>query len=314
MLKSIPVAPSRAFARRALALASAVIWGLGFGVTANAETREIETAKGVIKVDGEPQRVVVLSEAALDTALALGVKPLGSVATRGSTAVSAYLQLKAGKLAIVGTAREFNLESILALQPDLILAPNAIGQDVYNILSKLAPTIVPAAVSTDDWRKTVNSYAQALGKVKEAEAAYKALDQRIETIGGRLRPGQTVSVVRWMPQGPMIMSSKIFTGQLLTQLGLKTPELANSLGDKPHSDTLSLENLGKVNADQLFLAALNEEGKATMAAARKQAAFERLDVVKSGNVSTVDGQIWTSGTGILAANKVLDDIEKAMLP
>jgi len=278
-----------------------------------AQARDIQTAKGIIQVEGTPQRVVTLSENALDTALATGIQPVGTVATRGSDTVSQYLHERAGKPSIVGTAREYNLEAILALQPDLILASQMLSDDVYAKLSLLAPTIVPAADSTDDWRLAVSAYAQALGREDKIEQAYQKLDARIADLRERLGEPRTVSVVRWMPQGPLVMSSKVFTGQLLHNLGFKIPDLASAQGKRPHSDVLSLENLGGIDADWLFLATLNKEGTETLDAAKKQPAFTRLDAVQKGHVSTVDGQVWSSATGVLAANLILDDIEKTFL-
>jgi len=301
-------------ARRALGLTSALVFALGASVHAgNAAAREIDTAKGTITIQGTPQRVVTLSENALDTALALGVKPVGAAATRGSDTFSDYLKDKAGKPAIVGTAREVNLEAVFALQPDLILASPSIAPDIYAKLSMLAPTIVPKAAPTDDWRKTVDLYAQALDREAELQQGYEALDKRIGELKARLKPDQTVSVVRWNPQGPIVMSSRIFVGQLLHALGLRTTELSGGLGEKPHSDVLSLENLGKIDADWLFVAALNPQGQETLDAARKQPAFERLGAVRNQHVFTVDGQVWTSGAGLLAADVMLDDIEATLL-
>lgn len=280
---------------------------------ADQAPRKLDTAFGVVSVKGTPKRVIALSEGALDTALAIGVQPVGVVATRGSNTVSDYLQDKVGQFSVVGTSREFNLEAILRLQPDLILAANGLSKDVYATLSKLAPTIVPAAKSTDDWRITAALYASALGKDAELKSAFSALDERIEGLRARLPAGQTVSLVRWMPQGPMVMSAHVFTGQLLAQLGFTSTDIASSLTERPHSDVLSLENLAKIDADWLFLATLNAEGEKTLAQARKQAAFTRLNAVSSNHVSVVNGQVWTSGTGVLAANSVLDDVEKSLL-
>src|SRR5690606_1454142 len=152
---------------------------LAAGASSAAHARDIQTAKGVVQVEGTPQRVVTLSESALDTALATGIQPVGTVATRGSNSVSEYLRARAGKIGIVGTAREYNLEAILALQPDLILAPQALSSDIYNKLSLMAPTIVPAASFSDDWRLMVSTYAQALGREEQVEEAYQGLDTRI---------------------------------------------------------------------------------------------------------------------------------------
>src|SRR5690606_39239762 len=84
---------------------------------------------------------------------------------------SVYLQEKAGKISIVGTTREYNLESILAQQPDLILAANGLNKEIYAKLSKLAPTVVAPYTGLDDWRKNVRIYAQALNRGNEAEQA-----------------------------------------------------------------------------------------------------------------------------------------------
>ncbi|WP_027909667.1 ABC transporter substrate-binding protein [Pseudomonas sp. URMO17WK12:I4] len=277
-----------------------------------AESRSLDTAYGEIKLDGTPQRVVTLSENALDVALSVGVKPLGSVATRGGSDVSAYLKDKAGDIKIVGTARETNLESVFALQPDLILAAPELTRDQYQKLSLIAPTLVPKGNSFADWRHNVEFYGQALGKQPEVKAAIAAVDARIEGLKGKIEPGQVASVVRWSPQGPGVMSQHLFVGQLLGQLGFKGTAMAAELTSKPHSDALSLENLSRIDGDWLFLATLNADGDKALEQARQQPAFARLKAVSRGHVQSVDGQIWSSGAGPLAANVILDDVEKAV--
>ncbi|MBV7561944.1 ABC transporter substrate-binding protein [Pseudomonas sp. sia0905] len=277
-----------------------------------AESRSLDTAYGEIKLDGTPQRVVTLSENALDVALAVGVKPLGSVATRGGSDVSAYLKDKAGDIKIVGTARETNLESVFALQPDLILAGPELSKDQYQKLSLIAPTLVPKGNAFADWRHNVEFYGQTLGKQPEAKAAIAAVDARIEDLKCKIEPGQVASVVRWSPQGPGVMSQHLFVGQLLGQLGFKGTAMAAELTQKPHSDALSLENLSRIDGDWLFLATLNADGDKALEQARQQPAFARLKAVSSGHVQSVDGQIWSSGAGPLAANVILDDVEKAV--
>lgn len=295
-------------------MVAALCWVLWPAIAGAESARSIESAYGPVKVQGTPKRIVALNESALDTALALGLKPVGTVAARGGDAVSVYLQEKAGKIGIVGTTREYNLESILAQQPDLILAAAGLNKEIYAKLSMLAPTVVAPHSGLEDWRKNVRLYAQAMNRGEQAEQALAELDGRIGALRAKLPAGTTVSVARWNPQGPILMSSKIFTGQILGQLGLKAPPLAEDLGDRPHSDVLSLENLSKIDADWLFLATLNAKGQETLDAARTQPAFTRLEAVKKGHAVTVDGQVWTSSTGILAANRILTDIEKVLLP
>lgn len=307
-------APQRG--RRALlGLFSALAIGMGSlaALPAHAQEKTLETAFGPVTIKGQPQRVVTLDEGALDTVLAVGMQPVGSVAARGGKDLPNYLQPHAKNVTVVGMTREPSLEAILAQQPDLILASPGLEKRVYDILSKMAPTIVPTTPITAPWQERNALYVSALGKEAEMQARIDAVQQRIESIRSRIDAGQSFSVVRWMPQGPMAMSSKLITGQILTELGLKGTELAASLGERPHSDILSLENLGAVDADWLFIATLNEQGEATLAAARQQPAFSRLGAVSNNRTVTVDGQVWSSGTGVLAAERILEDIERLII-
>jgi iron complex transport system substrate-binding protein len=267
-----------------------------------AETHSLEGAFGPIQVQPAPQRVVTLDEGALDTALALGVQPVGTVSTRGSDGISDYLKDRAGTP---------NLEAILRLKPDLIIAPAGLDPTVYAAYSRLAPTAVVKPSSSADWQATVRFYAQALGREVQGRETLAAIGLRAAAIKAGLKGSPSVSVVRWNPQGPVAMGSQVFVGQLLTAAGLRSTELASSL-KRPHSDVLSLENLSKIDADWMFVTSLNADGAKTLAEARKQPAFERLDAVQKQRAVTVDGQVWSSGSGPLAAARVLDDLQQAL--
>ena len=277
-----------------------------------ADAYNVETLYGSITVPDEPQRVVVLDDAALDTALTVGVTPVGTLATRGGTAVPDYLQEKAGDIQIVGAVREPNLEAIFAAEPDLIIATSSTDKALYDKLSQIAPTVVSTYKTGQPWEEGVMFYATALNKGDELKGKIDEIHTRLADLKSQLPEGKTVSVVRWNPQGPIVMSDRLFIGQILETLGMKVPEIATGMGARPHSDTLSLENLSQVDGDWLYLATLNSDGKEALDAARKQPAFERLDAVKQGHVVTVDGQIWSSGYGVMAADSVLDTLESTL--
>ena len=62
-----------------------------------AAPRTLDTPYGPVTLQGSPTRVITLDESSLDAALAVGVQPVGTVSTRGSDQVSAYLQERAGQ-------------------------------------------------------------------------------------------------------------------------------------------------------------------------------------------------------------------------
>ena len=285
---------------------------LSLGSVYAQEVRTLDTVKGQVELKGQPERVVVLDEGALDVALSAGVTPVATLAIRGGTGIADYLQDYVEQpIEIVGTVREPNLESIFKLRPDLILAPATLPDTLYKKLVRIAPTVVPPENNVyEDWTKTARLYAQALDKEAELDTQLEQLDTQFDELKSKWQQPYTVSVVRWNPQGPILMSGQLFTGQLLKKAGLQTLELADSFTSRPHSDTLSLENLIQVDADWLLLASINADGKKALEDTQKQPAFKQLKAVQNDKVQIVDGQIWSSSYGPLAAKVILNDLEK----
>lgn len=298
--------------RRLSRFAAALLAGLTLSSVAWAAERTMQTAFGEVKIEGSPTRVVTLGENALDATATLGITPVGALASRGGTDIPAYLKAKTGPLPLVGTVREPSLEAILAQQPDIILAAPGLTKEMYAKLSLIAPTVVPVGSSFDPWEDSLREYAKALDKSDDAEKRISEVDARVGELSKRMPADTTVSVLRWNPQGPQMMSSHLFAGSLLHKLGLHPNPLAASIKDRPHSDILSLENLTKADADWIFLATLNPDGKKALDEARTQPAFARLKAAQDEQVVSVDGQIWSSSSGYLAAMQILDDVEKSL--
>ena len=285
--------------------------GGGGEPSASASETTVSTAFGDVPVPAEPQSVVALAESALDVALAVGVTPVGTTASRGGTEPPAYLGEEAAAVPVVGTVREANLEAIVEAAPDLILAASGLDQAQYDALSAIAPTVVPEAAATGDWQAPLHTYAQALGSDDELTERLDAVTERAEAVAADGGLDGTAAVVRWMETGPVLMSSALMPGALLAAAGADAMPAAAGLGDAPHSDPLSLENLGEVDADHLFLAAFGQGGDTALAAAQGDPAFARLKAAQSGATTEVDGGVWTSSAGPIAAEAVVDDLEAA---
>lgn len=283
------------------------------------EARTLETAFGPVELEGEPERVVTLYEGALDASLAAGVTPVGAVTTRGGDGVARYLDDYLDDIAIVGVVREVNIEAVLTQRPDVILAAPQISSEQYALLSRIAPTVVPSTegLSPDAWKDEARLFGQALDREDEVEAAIADVETRAAELADALAENgidNDAVVLRWMPQGPMVMSTQVFAPGLLEAAGLVVHDSGLVREGAAHSDPLSLENLSQVDRDWLFLATLNEEGREALDAARTSPAFARLNVVQNERVIPVDGQLWSSASGPLAAQAILDQLEAALLP
>ncbi|APX93575.1 ABC transporter substrate-binding protein [Halomonas sp. 1513] len=286
---------------------------------AGAQAQSVETAHGPVDVGPAPERVVTLHEGALDTALAAGVTPLGAVTTRGGDGVARYLDDYLDEIAIVGVVREINIEAVLQQRPDLILAPPQLSDEQYALLSRIAPTVVPPGqgFSREAWKHDARLYAQALGRAEQIEAAIVDVEGRAAEMAQAIEErgiDSGATLVRWMPQGPLVMSSQLFSTGVLAAAGLEVHDGGLVPEQAGHSDPLSLENLSRIDDDWLFLATLNADGEEALASARQSPAFERLAVVQRDRVVSVDGQLWSSAQGPLAAQAILDDLERVLLP
>ncbi len=278
---------------------------------APAEDTTVSTAFGDVPVPAEPERVVTLSESALDVALAVDVTPVGTTASRGGDAAPAYLGEEAAAIPVVATVREPNLEAVLEAEPDVILAAAGLEQAQYDSLAAIAPTVVPETPERGDWQTPLHTYAEALGADEQLTEELDAITGRATAVADAGGLEGTAAVIRWAANGPVLMNATNMPGALLEASGAGSLQAADDLGERPHSDPLSLENLAEVDADRLFLATFGADGAAALEAAESQPAFGQLRAVQEDAVEVVDGSVWSSASGPIAADLVMDGIEAA---
>jgi iron complex transport system substrate-binding protein len=129
------------------------------GSSATAAERVVSTDQGEVSVPTDPQRVVVLNHALAGYLYALDVPVLATVPEVTDDPEPAFSPLWAQEAEDDGTellewsADGFNLEAILALQPDLIVGggwgfPLKQATDVYDGLSRIAPTVLVSGTYT----------------------------------------------------------------------------------------------------------------------------------------------------------------------
>ncbi|RIK19316.1 MAG: hypothetical protein DCC51_09085 [Anaerolineae bacterium] len=209
----------------------------------------VDSTGAEVEVPLNPQRVVALSERDMDAAFALGVPLVGVVNGRGAQTPPAYLQSYLGDAVSVGAFSEPSPEAILNLNPDLIL----IG-GMFPELEAMLPSfreIAPVFVtfnSGDDWRLAFQNAAYGLNRTAEAEAWLADYDARAADLAGKLPAGDEVTIVRFNPDGPVIMAPASFASTIVTSLGLTRPEGQMSIEGQGHGDTVSLEAISAIDA------------------------------------------------------------------
>ncbi|WP_323981333.1 amonabactin ABC transporter substrate-binding protein [Aeromonas media] len=296
-------------------LAAALMLASLVGFQAQAGTRQVLDANGQSHtVPDAPRRVVVLSELDLDSALTLGVQPVGTVNGRGQSTLPRYLLQQAGKeIAVVGDLDNPNLEKLIDLEPDLILTGQT-KPELLALLKEIAPTVVTGNWG-DSWKEIFNRSAHVLNRDAEAKTFLAQYDARLQQARSKLakHQGERLSIVRWNPKGPSYMHGGTFASSVVEEMGLTRP--THQIGDKtPHSPALSLESLNLLDGDWLVIGTLSASGDAVdaMKQAEQTPAFQQLGAIKSKRFGAVDGSLWTSTGGPQAALKVIDDVEQLL--
>lgn len=271
----------------------------------------IDAAGRSLSLSAQPQRIVVLSEIDLDSLLALDLLPVGATDGRGSDHAPAYLGDRTKRIASVGNFAQPSVERVLMLQPQLILAGGHPDPQLLEQLQAIAPTAVSFKVG-ESWQQSFTRIAELVGRPEAAQRFLSDYHARAATLRARLQSheGESVSIVRLSPNGPMAMLGEAFAGRVLADLGFTRP-LAQRGPGAGHAPPLSREVLSDIDGDWLFIGNFTPDPQG-IAALRSEPAFAGLRAAKNGHVREVDAMLWTVIGGPLAAMAVLDEVERTM--
>lgn len=270
--------------------------------SAASGTRTVEHARGTTEVPSQPSRIVTLEPVELDTAVALGVTPVGAAVASNVAGIPAYLGVDG--VTPVGTVPEPDLEAIAALKPDLILGTESRHSKLYEQLSAIAPTVF-MKTQADPWQQNVRLIGEALGKEGQAQALLDGFTARCTEIA-QAHPvsGKTANMIRPRDETTMsLYGPTSFAGSALECVGLTIP--AQDWKDGLQAD-ISPENVLTAAADYVFVTSAKPSDPSTMPAAlaRNASAFPSLTLV--------DTSYWVSGVGPKGSGLVLDDIERVL--
>lgn len=241
-------------------------------------TRTVSTPKGDVEVPSDPERVVVLNYALAGYLYDLDIPVTATIPEDASQAEGEYSELwgeapeEDGTEFLPWSADGFDLEAILATDPDLIVAggwgfPNFQADAAYDDLSAIAPTVV-VDKSFADWRDQAEFLAVDVfdrqGAFDDMVATY---DERVvEVAGGIQVPPQPTSFISVTADGtPYLMFEGTGLPVMFDELGFQSNDLVARHNLEPYQPggdmaELSTEQLGQiVDSETLFVMGFNGE-------------------------------------------------------
>ncbi|WP_298828868.1 iron-siderophore ABC transporter substrate-binding protein [uncultured Planococcus sp.] len=279
--------------------------------TVDKESYTVSHAMGETTIEGEPKRVVVLTNEGIEAVLAMGITPVGAVEAFTGDKWYAHLADQLKDTESVGKESEPSLEAIAALKPDLIIGNKMRQEKVYEQLSQIAPTVF-AETLRGDWQENFKLYSKAINKEEVGNEKLAAYNQRIEDMKTSLgdQTEQEVSMVRFMAGDVRIYHKDSFSGVILEQLGFARPA-EQDVADFAEKG-VTKERIPAMDGDILFYFTYDTgDNEATKLEDEwiNDPLFQNLEVAKANKVFKVDDVIWNTAGGYLAADLMLDDLE-----
>ena len=258
----------------------------------------VSTAFGDVTIDAAPQRVVALGWSDAETALALGVQPVGAsdwIEAGGDEGVGPWAAGLYDQAPELIETLEPSYEMIAALEPDLILDVKGSGDpDRYERLSEIATTVgVPEGGESylTTVEEQVGTIATALGVPERGDELLAEVDAAFDTVA-KEHPdwqGRTVSSVAKTSEGWGAYLEGGGRLELLNRLGFEqNPEIAaapaNSGG---FSVDVSGENLGLIDADLIVASPIYLDTTAIT----DDPQWKQLPAVEDGRAIVFEGEV-----------------------
>lgn len=285
-----------------------------------AEVTVTDSRGKQVTLDEPAEDVVALEWAEAEGLVALGVMPVGVADVAGyETWVSNAAPLD-DSVEDVGTRNEPSIDSIVALEPDLVVMEVGRGPKLVKQLEEYVPVITLQGSDTDDnigqMKHNLQILATATGTEDKAEQVLAEFDAALAegkaaiadagmadekfAMADGWKEGSTVSI-RMFGKGSMM-------SELAAGLGLENA-WTGEVDDVWGLGQTDVEGLTKLGDVQFFYSASEEDVFAEGLAGNE--IWESLPFVEQGQVHKLDPGTWTFG-GPLSAQVFIDQVVEAL--
>jgi iron complex transport system substrate-binding protein len=267
------------------------------------------------------KRVVALEWGEAEMLVSLGVMPVGVADIKGyGTWVTAAKLDPSVK--DVGTRSEPSVDSVVALQPDLVVMEAERGSTLVTQLEKYVPVLVTkgsdAADNLGRMRKDLTMIATAVGKTGEAEKLLADFDAAVadgkKKIANAGASGQQFAIADGWKEGSTVSIRMFGQGALVSQLGIQLG-LKNAWNGKVDEvwglGQTDVEGLTVLKGQDVRFFYNASDGTDVFAdGLAGNAIWKSLPFVQQNKLHKMPNGIWTFG-GPLSGQQYIDQLVKA---
>lgn len=268
--------------------------------------KNIEHELGTTAVPLNPKKIVVLEFSFVDALVNLGISPSGIADDNDANRIIDPVKKNMQEYTSVGTRKQPNLETISSLAPDLIIADVKRHSEIYDDLSKIAPTIEVKSLE-GSYSDIINSFkiiASAVDKEDEEKKVLKNHDEMIENykeIISKENSNQKVMTAVPVKDSFNVHTSSSFIGEVFSKVGITSAIESNEAYKE-----LTLDQLVTINPDKIVL--MRPIKGSIVEEWIKNPLWKELKAVKNNKVLEVKNtEAWSRFRGLVSTEIILNE-------
>lgn len=282
------------------------------GSSGDFEKVTIEHALGTAVITEQPERIVTLGMGSAETVIALGTIPVGIEEYSWGSDDTGYLpwiheevtELGAELPAQFTGGTELDIEAIIELEPDLILAPwSGVTQEQFDLLTDIAPTVAYEETPwTITWEEQMNVIGEAMGKSTETTKLIDGIKTQFADTTAAHPEFADVSFSYIYNTGPGTLGVFFAEEQrvaMVRALGLQVDPIVNTLEETEGTDSavIGLENADLLkDSDLLFTFYSDPENRSEI---ESQELYKNIPAVSRGSIVAPTDQPFVTGSSII---------------
>jgi iron complex transport system substrate-binding protein len=257
-----------------------------------------DDANRTVVLKAKPERIVALSASFLEPLGAVKANIVGRVSSK--TGVPAFAE----PIEEVGAVYQINIEKVIALQPDLVIAFKGINDSFVPILeSNNIPVIVLQMKTYEDVKAKIKLFASITGETQKGEDLIKSMDDSVQTIQAKVpSEHKKVAILHSTAQNVTVELDGSIAGSIAKSLGFTNVAASGQPLEKdPDATPYSLETLAEQDPDIIFVTSMGkmDEIKKSMSAnIENNPAWSSLRAVKNKQLYFLPQNLFLLNPGV----------------
>lgn len=251
-----------------------------------------------VNLTHKPEKIIALSPSFLELLGAVDAKLIARPSSKNSIPVSAQ------DLEEVGAVYNINIEKVISLQPDLVIAYEGMHDKFLPILeTNHIPVIVLKMKTYQDVLDKINLFSQISGETQKGKALMQSMNQKVQNVTDKIpKEAKKIAILHSTAKSVTVELEGSIAGTAAKTLGFHNiASGSKALEQDPDSTPYSLEKLVENDPEIIFIVTmgkLEDIKKRMLSDIESNPAWSSLNAVKKNKVYFLPQDLFLLNPGL----------------